>query len=188
MIFVDQNNDGVINDLDKTQIGDPNPDLTYGFNIGFDYRGFDFSLLANGVAGNQLVQSYRNQANQFANHTTAIFQRWTGPESTNSFPRVTLDNRNYTNFSDLYIQDGDFLRLSNVTLGYDFAELMDEVGFQQFRLYFSGQNIYTFTEYNGMDPEVGYGISTDTYSFSSGVDLGYYPRPRTFLVGLNVSF
>ena len=188
VIFVDQNNDGVINDLDKTQIGDPNPDLTYGFNIGFDYRGFDFSLLANGVAGNQLVQSYRNQANQFANHTTAIFQRWTGPESTNSYPRVTLDNRNYTNFSDLYIQDGDFLRLSNVTLGYDFAELMDEVGFQQFRLYFSGQNIYTFTEYNGMDPEVGYGISTDTYSFSSGVDLGYYPRPRTFLVGLNVSF
>ncbi|MCF4100240.1 TonB-dependent receptor [Gillisia sp. M10.2A] len=188
VIFIDQNSDGIINDLDKTDIGDPNPDLTYGINLAFDFKGLDFSLLANGVAGNQLVQSYRNQSSQFANYTTAVFERWTGPGSTNSHPRVTLDNRNYTNFSDLYVQDGDFLRLSNITLGYDFAKLLKNVEFQKFRLYFSGQNLYTFTEYNGMDPEVGYGISTDTYSFSSGVDLGYYPRPRTFLVGLNVTF
>ncbi|MDT0685405.1 SusC/RagA family TonB-linked outer membrane protein [Autumnicola psychrophila] len=187
-IFVDQNNDGVINDLDKTEIGDPNPDLTYGFNISFDYKGLDFSLLANGVAGNQLVQSYRNQANQFANYTTAVFERWTGPGSSNTVPRVTLDNRNYSNFSDLYVQDGDFLRLSNLTVGYDLAEVTDSFGIEKFRLYFSALNLYTFTNYNGMDPEVGYGVSGDTYNFSSGVDLGYYPRPRTFLVGLNVTF
>ena len=188
VIYVDQNDDGVINDLDKVNIGDPNPDLTYGFNVSFEYKGLDFSFLANGVAGNQIVQSYRNQASQFANYTTAIFERWTGPGSSNTVPRVTLDNRNYTNFSDLYVQDGDFLRLSNLTIGYDIAQITDNFAVDKLRLYFSALNLYTFTNYDGMDPEVGYGISNGNYSFSSGVDLGYYPRPRTLLVGLNVTF
>ncbi|MGI0107309.1 SusC/RagA family TonB-linked outer membrane protein [Salinimicrobium sp. WS361] len=188
VIFVDQNGDGLINDSDKTNIGDPNPDLTYGFNVNFEYKGLDFTLLANGVAGNQIVQSYRNQASQFANYTTAVFERWTGPGSTNSTPRVTLDNRNYSRFSDLYVQDGDFLRISNVTLGYDLTNITDAFKVDKLRVYFSALNLYTFTEYNGMDPEVGYGISNGTFNFSSGVDLGYYPRPRTLLVGLNVTF
>ncbi len=188
VIYVDQNNDGVINDQDKVNIGDPNPDLTYGFNIAFNYKGLDFSLLANGVAGNQIVQSYRNQSSQFANYTTSVFERWTGPGSSNTRPRVTLDNRNYTNFSDLFVQDGDFLRLSNLTVGYDLAQITDNFAVQKLRLYFSALNLYTFTNYDGMDPEVGYGISDGTYAFSSGVDLGYYPRPRTLLVGLNVTF
>ena len=187
-IFIDQNNDGVINSRDKVNIGDPNPDLTYGFNFNMEYKGLDFTILANGVAGNQLVQSYRNQTSQFANYTTAILERWTGPGSSNKVPRVTLDNRNYADFSDLYVQDGDFLRISNVTLGYDFAQLSDDIEVDKLRLYLSGLNLYTFTEYNGMDPEVGYGISSDNFSFSSGVDLGYYPRPRTLLLGLNVTF
>lgn len=188
VIFIDQNNDGIINDQDKVNIGDPNPDFTYGFNVNFEYKGLDFTFLANGVAGNQLVQSYRNQASQFANYTTSVFERWTGPGSTNSVPRVTLDNRNYSKFSDLYVQDGDFLRISNITLGYDLTNLTDEFKVEKFRLYLSALNLYTFTKYDGMDPEVGYGISNDTFAFSSGVDLGYYPRPRTLLVGLNVTF
>lgn len=188
VIYVDQNGDGVINSQDKVNIGDPNPDLTYGFNLGFNYQGFDFSLLANGVAGNQIVQSYRNQASQFPNYTTAVFERWTGPGSSNTTPRVTLDNRNYSQFSDLFVQDGDFLRITNVTLGYDLANLTDDFMVDRLRLYASALNLYTFTNYDGMDPEVGYGISEGNYSFSSGVDLGYYPRPRTFLVGLNVTF
>lgn len=188
IIYVDQNMDGVINDLDKVNIGDPNPDVTFGFHVGFNYKALDFSLLANGVAGNQLVQSYRNQANQFANYTTAIFERWTGPGSSNTVPRVTLDNRNYTRFSDLYVQDGDYLRLSNLTVGYDIAKMSENFGFDKMRVYASAKNLYTFTNYNGMDPEVGYGISSNNYSFSSGVDLGYYPRPTTFLLGLNVTF
>ena len=186
--YVDQNNDGVINNADKVEIGDPNPDLTYGFNIGFNYKALDFTLSGNGVAGNQIVQSYRNQANQFANYTTDILDRWTGANTSNSTPRVTLDNRNYTNFSDLYIKNGDFLRLSNLTIGYDLAKAADDFVIQKLRIYASALNLYTFTNYDGMDPEIGYGISTDNYSFSSGVDLGYYPRPRTFLLGLNVIF
>ncbi|WP_031427904.1 SusC/RagA family TonB-linked outer membrane protein [Flavimarina sp. Hel_I_48] len=186
--FVDQNNDGTINADDKINIGDPNPDLTFGFNIGFNYKALDFILSGNGVAGNQIVQSYRNQSNQFANYTTDILNRWTGENSSNSIPRVTLDNRNLSNFSDLYIKNGDFLRLNNLTIGYDLAKATDDFVIQKLRIYASALNLYTFTNYDGMDPEIGYGISTDTYSFSSGVDLGYYPRPRTFLLGLNVIF
>ncbi|PKD21669.1 SusC/RagA family TonB-linked outer membrane protein [Salegentibacter salinarum] len=186
--YIDQNNDGVINDMDKINIGDPNPDLTYGINLSFTYKALDFSLRANGVAGNQIVQSYRNQSSQFANHTTAIFDRWTGEGSSNTMPRLTLDNRNFTRFSDIYVQDGDFLRLSNLTIGYDIAQVAENIGLTKMRIYASALNLYTFTNYDGMDPEVGYGISENNYSFSSGVDLGYYPRPRTLMLGLNVTF
>jgi TonB-linked SusC/RagA family outer membrane protein len=185
--YVDQNGDGVISDLDRVMIGDPNPDFTFGLTLSADYKGFDFSMLASGVAGNELVQSYRNHSGQYANYTTAILDRWHGPGSSNTMPRVTEDARNWTNFSDLYIHDGSFLRISNVTLGYDLGKLLNAGNNRQVRLYASAQNLYTFTKYIGMDPEIGYGIDNgETDRFSSGIDLGYYPRPRTFLLGLNV--
>lgn len=181
--YVDINGDGVINDDDRTMIGDPNPNYTYGITFSAEYKGFDINFLANGVAGNQIVQSYRNHANPFATYTAAIMDRWHGPGSSNSMPRVTEDARNWTNFSDLYIHDGDFLRISNITLGYDFGRLINHRNFSQVRIYASVLNLYTFTNYEGMDPEIGYGSS-----FSSGVDLGFYPRPRTFMVGANIRF
>jgi TonB-dependent starch-binding outer membrane protein SusC len=181
--YVDQNGDGVINDGDRGQIGDPNPNYTFGLTFSGNYKGFDFSFLASGVAGNQLVQSYRNQANQFANYSTAILDRWHGPGSSNTMPRITTDARNWTNFSDLYIHDGDFLRISNITLGYDLGKVFQKNYLKQVRLYTSVQNLYTFTRYEGMDPEVGY-----NQGFSSGIDLGYYPRPRTMLIGANIRF
>ncbi|PIQ19866.1 MAG: SusC/RagA family TonB-linked outer membrane protein [Cytophagales bacterium CG18_big_fil_WC_8_21_14_2_50_42_9] len=181
--YVDLNGDGLISDLDRTQIGNPNPDLTYGITLSGNYKAFDFSFLASGVAGNQLVQSYRNQANQFANYTSAILDRWHGPGSSNTIPRVTLDNRNWTSFSDLYIHDGDYLRISNITVGYDFGKLHTKSYLRKVRLYASVQNLYTFTKYEGMDPEIGY-----SNGFSSGIDLGYYPRPRTMLIGANITF
>ncbi|GAA5022170.1 SusC/RagA family TonB-linked outer membrane protein [Marivirga lumbricoides] len=186
--FVDQNGDGVINSSDKVNIGNPNPDFTFGLNLNLNYKGFDLLLTANGVAGNQIVQSYRNQASQFANHTSEVLGRWTGEGTSNTIPRVTLDNRNYTNFSDLYVENGDFLRINNLTIGYDLTKAAKNLQIEKLRVYASGLNLYTFTNYSGMDPEIGYGISSNNYSFSSGVDLGYYPRPRTFLVGLNVIF
>ncbi len=183
LIYIDRNDDGVIDDDDKGMIGDPNPDYTYGFNLGFSYKGFDFSVLANGVAGNQIVQSYRNQSNGYANYTKAILGRWHGEGTSNHTPRVTETNVNWQ-FSDIYVQDGDFLRISNVTLGYDFSNIIQSGLFKQVRLYATGQNVFTFTKYDGMDPEVGYGLEGG----SSGVDLGFYPRPRTFLLGVNVKF
>ncbi|HSD08910.1 TonB-dependent receptor [Flavobacterium sp.] len=188
IIYVNANGDDKIDVNDKTEIGNPNPDFTYGFSLSGSYKAFDFSAMANGVAGNQIVQSYRNQSGAYGNYTSAILDRWHGEGSSNTTPRVTEDNRNFTQFSDLYIHDGDFLRISTVTLGYDFAKMNTSKTFfaSQFRLYFSVLNLYTFTKYNGMDPEIGFGSSNNDQKFSSGVDVGFYPRPRTFMLGLNV--
>ncbi|SFU66638.1 TonB-linked outer membrane protein, SusC/RagA family [Pustulibacterium marinum] len=190
LIYVDVNGDGVIDTNDKTEIGSPMPKLNYGFNIGANYKAFDLSIQTNGVAGNQIVQSYRNQSSAYANYSGEYLDRWHGPGSSNDLPRLTLDNRNYTKFSDIYVKDGDFLRISNVTLGFDIAKVIKKENFfaSQLRVYFSALNLYTFTKYTGMDPEVGYGVSTDEYNFSSGVDVGYYPRPKTYMVGLNIKF
>ncbi|WP_281231492.1 SusC/RagA family TonB-linked outer membrane protein [Flavobacterium gelatinilyticum] len=188
LIYVNTNGDDKIDASDKTSIGNPNPDFTYGFSLSASYKAFDFSLNANGVAGNQIVQSYRNQTGAFGNYTSAILSRWHGEGSSNTMPRVTEDNRNFTQFSDLYVQDGDFLRINTVTLGFDLAKMKQSKPFfaSQFRVYFSVLNLYTFTKYDGMDPEIGFGSSNDDQKFSSGVDVGYYPRPRTFMLGLNV--
>ena len=136
-----------------------------------------------GVAGNKLVKSYRNYGNQKANYTTEILGRWTGEGTSDRIPRVTNGMINCA-FSDLFLHDGDFLRLSNLTFGYDFAPIMKQKWCSQARLYVQVQNLATFTKYNGMDPEIGYGTS----EWVSGVDVGYYPTPRTVLFGVNLGF
>jgi TonB-linked SusC/RagA family outer membrane protein len=181
--YVDQNHDGVIDDKDKVDLGNGLPKFTFGFNINLAYKNFDLGITANGNAGNKIVQSYRNQVNKFANYTTSILDRWTGEGTSNTIPAVSNTNRNWQ-FSDLYVKDGDFLRISNITLGYDFAKLINLKAISQARLYAQVQNAFTFTKYDGMDPEIGYGTS----DWVSGIDVGYYPRPRTFLFGVNLSF
>lgn len=181
--YIDVNHDGVINDNDKVNLGNGMPDFTFGFNLGFSYKNLDFSLLASGAAGQQIVQSYRQHTNRYANYTTAILDRWTGEGTSNKMPRVTNQNINWQ-FSDLFVQDADYLRISNITIGYDFAKLINCKAIGQARLYAQVQNALTFTKYDGMDPEIGYG----TDGWVSGIDLGYYPRPRIFLFGVNLKF
>ena len=187
--YVDQNQDGKISEDDKIELGSPNPDFVYGLSLSLQYKAFDFYLNANGVAGNQIVQSYRNHSDKYANYTTAILDRWNGEGTSNTIPRVTNSNINYTKFSDLFVQDGDYLRLSNLTLGFDLNSLIGAQALNKLRVYASVQNLYTFTQYTGMDPEIGFGFDNgETDRFSSGIDLGYYPRPRTMLFGLNINF
>ena len=181
--YYDIDHNGVINDADKVNLGNGMPDFTYGFTLGFDYKGFDFNVTANGMVGNDVVQAYRNVGTKTANYTTEVLSRWTGEGTSNKYPRVTENNINWQ-FSDLFIHDGSFLRVSNITLGYDFVKILKTQLFSQARLYFQIQNALTFTKYNGMDPEIGYGVN----SWASGIDLGYYPRPRTILVGVNLKF
>ena len=181
--YYDIDHNGVINDADKVNLGNGMPDFTYGFTLGFDYKGFDFNVTANGMVGNDIVQAYRNVGTKTANYTTEVLSRWTGEGTSNKYPRVTENNINWQ-FSDLFIHDGSFLRVSNITLGYDFVKILNTQLFSQARLYFQIQNALTFTKYNGMDPEIGYGVN----SWASGIDLGYYPRPRTILVGVNLKF
>ena len=184
VIFVDVNHDGMIDSNDKVNLGNGMPKFTYGFNINLYYKNFDLGITANGAAGFDILQSYRGPDNFKANYTTRILDRWTGEGTSNKIPRVTtMDNGNWQ-ISDLYIQDGDFLRISNLTIGYNFAPLINQKWCSNARLYFQAQNLLTFTKYDGMDPEIGYG----TASWVSGIDVGYYPRPRTFLFGVNLAF
>lgn len=188
LIYTNVNGDDKIDALDKTNIGNPNPDFTFGFNLTANYKALDFSLLANGVAGNQIVQSYRNLSNAYGNYTSRILSRWHGEGSSNTIPRVTEDNKNLTQMSDIYVQNGDFLRISNITIGFDFAKMKNiKIPLvSQLRIYASALNLFTFTKYDGMDPEIGFGSNNDDQRFSSGVDVGYYPRPTTIMMGLNV--
>ncbi len=181
--YVDQDHNGTIDSNDKVDLGSGVPDFTYGLSINLAYKKFDLNVTANGVSGNKIVQSYRNHANKKANYTSRILDRWTGEGTSNEIPRVTETNINWQ-FSDLYLQDGDFLRISNITLGYDFSKNINFKYLSKCRLYASVQNPFTFTKYDGMDPEIGYG----TADWVSGIDLGYYPRPTTYLVGMNIKF
>ena len=180
--YVDQNKDGVIDAKDKVDLGNGMPKVTIGFNLGFQYKNFDFSVNAAGALGNKIVQAYGQNGGQ-SNYTTEILNRWTGEGTSNRIPRVTVNNINWQ-FSDLYIHAGDYLKISNISFGYDFAKLIHLKAISQCRIYGSVQNAFTFTKYNGMDPEVGYGVE----NWVSGVDLGYYPNPRTVLVGVNLKF
>ncbi len=186
--YYDINHDGVISEDDKVNLGNGMPNFTFGINVGFNIIGFDISAVANGAVGQKIVQSYRNHSNPQANYTNAILDRWTGEGTSKEMPRVTKTNINWQ-FSDLYVHDADYMRISNITVGYDFATLIRAKQISQIRLYVQAQNPFTFTKYDGMDPEIGYGPDGDNgNSWVSGVDVGYYPRPRTFLVGLNLKF
>lgn len=188
--FVDLNGDGQIDANDKTQIGDPNPDINYGINLELSYKAFDFSINTYGIAGGQNVFGIHDYTRAYTNNTTDVLNRWTSEGTSNRIPRVTYgtdDNGNYTKFSDLYIQDSDFFRIKNATIGCDLTKLTDRLKFfSKFRLYVAGNNIYTFTKYKGMDPEIGFGNVNQ--SWAKGIDVGYYPQPRTYMMGLNVNF
>lgn len=187
LIFADTNGDKVVNAEDKGLIGNPHPKHRIGFGINLGYKGFDFSVTGKGSFGHQILQSYRSFAdNEFHNYTTDILGRWTGEGTSNRLPRMTAGNGvNRINVSDLYIEDGDFVKITDITIGYDFKNLMPKMPFSQARLYFTGKNLWTITNYSGMDPEVGYG---DEQPFVSGIDLGFYPAPRSILVGVNLKF
>ena len=189
--YVDVNHDGVINASDKVDLGNGLPKYTFGFNVNLAWKGFDLSANFTGAAGFQIAQSYRNPDSSQANYSRRILKRWTGEGTSNEIPRVTYGDVGNWLFSDLYLQDGDYIRLQNLTMGYDFKKLISWKGLSKMRLYFQVQNLFTLTKYDGMDPEIGSFNGTDGNSsdaWVSGVDMGYYPHPRTFIVGLNLAF
>ncbi|MBW8687567.1 SusC/RagA family TonB-linked outer membrane protein [Chitinophaga rhizophila] len=185
--FQDLNGDGVIDSKDQTQIGNPFPKFTYGFNINLGYKGFDFSAALYGTHGNQIWDGTHDYSRPLSNYTTEILGRWTGEGSSNRLPRVTDGselNQNWIRSSDLYIHNASFLRVKSLNLGYDFKQVLKNIPLGQLRLYVAATNLFTFTSYRGVDPEVGYGPT----GWASGIDLGTYPQPKTVLVGLNVKF
>ena len=187
LIWVDTNGDNQITDDDRTMIGDPHPDFTAGLNLWMAWKGFDLSITGYGNFGQQIARSYRSFFDRPTDsYTRDLLNCWSGDGTSNRLPLwTTCADRNWSNISDIYIENGDFFRISNVTLGYDFSRLVKNSWISKARLYVSAQNLYTFTKYSGMDPEIGYGFDED---WVSGIDLGYYPGSRTFLVGVNIQF
>ncbi|HKM94643.1 MAG TPA: TonB-dependent receptor [Prolixibacteraceae bacterium] len=184
--FVDQNGDGKINDEDKIMMGNPHPDFILGLQLNFDYKGFYLSVAGNGMFGHQIAKNYRSVDSYLHNFTEEDYaNRWHGEGTSNRMPSLFQGAHRNTQFiSDIYIFDGDFFRISNLTVGYNFSKLSPKVPFKEARLYVSAKNLYTFTKYTGMDPEVGYAPE----SWGSGVDLGLYPQARTFMIGTNITF
>ena len=189
LMFVDVNGDGVVNSDDKTEIGSPHPDVTMGINLGASYKGFDFSVTGFAALGQEVARSYRKFAdgNQ-ENFTTEVYSYWNGEGTSNKYPLFARMNEgaNWQNISDIYIEGASYFRLQNMTLGYDFTNVWKNSPFQQLRLYFTAQNLFTITGYKGMDPENGKSIASE--SWVTGVDVGNYPQPRTYLVGVNIKF
>jgi TonB-dependent starch-binding outer membrane protein SusC len=190
VIYKDQNNDGVIDLKDLVPIGNPNPKFTYGFTNNFKYKNVDLSIFVQGTAGNKLMNLTRlsgtMNSNMGTNYLTEAADFYSASNIDASLPRPsTYDDINNA-ISSRHIEDGSYLRIQNVTLGYSLpSDIISKLKLSRLRIYASGQNLYTFTKYKGYDPEVG---SYNQDALLSGVDNGRYPVPRQITFGFNVEF
>jgi len=184
--FKDLNGDDVINNLDRTYIGNPTPDFTYGINADMEYKGFDLSLFIQGVEGNDIFNGIVRYDFSYTNRPQSVLNRWTGPGTSNSEPRVTISDPNFNaRVSDRFVEDGSYIRLKNINLGYSLPKsLISKLQIEKFRLYISAQNLITITNYSGLDPEIG----ATQGALDLGIDRGFYPQSRTFLGGVNITF
>jgi TonB-linked SusC/RagA family outer membrane protein len=181
--FVDVNGDSRITGLDRTYIGSPIPKFIYGLNFEIQYQAVDFSLDLHGQTGNKIFNGKDAVRPDPYNFEKSVWNRWTGPGSTNTEPRASFGGYNYTP-SDRFIQDGSFLRLRNITVGFTLpAKWVQHIAMQQVRVYVKGTNIYTLSKFTGYTPEIG---SYDV--LSNGIDYGVYPISAVYSFGLNVSF
>ena len=192
-IWDDYNGDGVITyaegeGCDRHEIGNPNPDIMLGVNLGLQWKGFDFAVNGAGAFGQQIMRSYRSFSDApYQNYDTTILNRWVGEGTSNTQPRVSATGHQNTNWvSTRYMEDADYFKIKTVTLGYDFKHIWKSCPLQQLRFYVQAQNLITFTGYTGLDPEVG--NSAGGNGWASGVDLGLYPPSRTYLVGASIKF
>ncbi|MCG9791021.1 SusC/RagA family TonB-linked outer membrane protein [Flavobacterium algicola] len=190
--YVDVNGDGVINTNDRTNIGDPIPAATMGFNVQMNYKNLDFALYTYASVGNDMVRNYERTLSD-ANRLTYVLDRWTGEGTSNSVPRVTTGATANNVFSDYFVEDASFLRIQNIQLGYTMnSKITEKVKISKLRFYAGVNNLYTFTNYKGFDPGSSVGpTNSDNVSQSpigAGIDNGFYPNSRTYLLGLNVNF
>ena len=187
--FIDTDGNGTINSDDRTNIGDGIPDWTFGLNFDAEWKGIDMGLFFQGVSGVDVFDATYRQDIASGNYPTWVLQRWTGEGTSNTVPTLG-DSKNWV-CSDMYVRDGSYLRLKNITLGYTLPRsLTNRIGISRLRIYGRAENLFTWTKYWGFDPEVGAGWDNDTQKHNTqftGVDYGVYPQARTFTIGLNVS-
>ena len=186
--FVDTNNDGKLDEKDKQMIGNPIPDIIYGFNIGMAWKGFDLNLQFGGAIGNDLFNAmrlYTYTLTDITNKDKDLLNYWTPSNTNTNIPRLSAaDYNNNNRLSDRYVENGTYLRLRNAQIGYTLpSSLVNKMMLQRLRVYVSGQNLFTITDYSGIDPEVG-----QSASLSRGVDYGIYPQSRVITGGVNITF
>jgi TonB-dependent starch-binding outer membrane protein SusC len=180
--FVDMNGDGTITAADQTKIGDPFPTFTMGWNLGLEYKNFDFNAFTYASAGNHIYRAYERNAN-YSNKYRSVLARWTEAGSTNDArnPRYSFTDANSNiRVSDRYVEDGSFVKIKNIQLGYTFPASVIKNIFSKLRIYAQVKNAYTFTKYSGFDPEIAGGI------LDTGIDRGAYPQARTYAVGIDI--
>ncbi len=178
--FKDLNGDGVINDLDRTNIGNANPTFTYGFTNTVNYKNFELTVFVQGSQGNKVLNFtrwYTEGGVSNGNYSNDVIKRWTAPGTSNEMPRLVLNDPNGNNrVSDRFVEDASYLRIKNVRLSYTIpANWTKYLNIKGTKFYVSAQNLATFTNYSGLDPEVG-----------GGVDIGFYPQARTYLAGITI--
>jgi len=189
--FVKNADDGLpINDKDRIYLGSGMADLTFGLNATAGYKGFDIQLFLQSSLGNEIANAavmdlYSSDFGQW-NMSAEMMNRWTGAGSTNKYPRLTMTDMNQNSrFSDRYIEDGSYVRVKNLQLGYTLpVDLTQKIKIQRLRFYVSADNLCVFTKYTGFDPELGDYIGSP---LNNGIDLATYPRPRTIIAGLNIT-
>ena len=182
--YVDVNGDKIISALDKTKIGDPFPKFTLGWNFTMEYNGFDLNVFTYASVGNDIYRAYERNAN-YTNKFRSVLNRWTGPNTTNSAqnPRYSFtDDNSNIRVSDRYVEDGSFVKIKNLQLGYTFPQSLIKNVFNKLRVYAQVKNAFTFTKYSGYDPEISGGI------LDTGIDRGAYPQARTYSLGLDIKF
>ena len=188
--YKDLNGDKAITSADQTFIGNPNPKFTYGMTNSFSYKGFDLSVFVSGVYGDQIFNYARTQDealyNVYQNQLSTVLGRYTASNLNAKLPRYNQYNQDNLVISDRWVESGSYLRIQNVTLGYNVpAKWASKAKMSHCRIYFSGQNLYTFTKYSGYDPEVG---AFNGSIEGMNIDYGHYPNPRTLTVGANIEF
>ncbi len=186
LIFVDQNGDGVINfndDSDKTNLGSPIPDFTFGLSLNMKYKGFDVSAMIYSAIGQEIIRNYERQQ-PFANQLGYVIDRWTGPGSTNEHPRLTTEATRNNIFSSYFVEDGSFARLRNIQIGYSIpGKILKKIKVESLRFYLAGNNLFTLTKYQGFDPDI-----SSPNALSAGVDYGFYPQAKNIMGGVQLKF
>lgn len=187
--YKDLNNDDVIDDNDRTMIGSPWPDFVYGITLGAAWKGFDFNLFIQGSQGNDVMNmtllDFESGTGYMNARSDYLSRAWSGEGSTDRYHRISARQEGNLLVSDYFLEDGSYARIKNVQLGYDFCNRVIKKNkiISQCRLYLSAQNLFTFTNYSGLDPEIGSSNAT-----VNGIDSGFYPQARVWTVGLNLKF
>ncbi len=188
IVYKDITGDGRVNESDKTYIGDPNPDFTFGFNNNFRYKGFSLDLFFTGSVGNDIYNASRIETEGMYNgnnQSTAVLDRWTTPGQITDMPKASRTTENLVN-STRFVEDGSYIRLKAVTLSYDFKTPgLERIGITRLQPYFTANNLFTLTNYSGFDPEVN---QWGGNAMVQGIDWGSYPQVRSYVVGINITF